>query len=86
MRIAADAGMRIERRHILLTELTEFSECAACGTASVVSPISMIVDEKRGVTYNFGEAPGPVCTMLYNSLLDIQYGRTEDRYGWCHIV
>ncbi|MBQ7210179.1 MAG: branched-chain amino acid aminotransferase [Paludibacteraceae bacterium] len=85
MTIATDAGMKVSRRRVPLSELREFTECAACGTASVVSPISKVIDEDRHVTYNFSETPGPVCSMLYNTLLGIMRGELPDKYNWCLI-
>ena len=38
----------------------------------------------RPKIYEFGDEPGEVSKMLYNALQDIQYGRAEDKYGWCH--
>ena len=86
MTIARDMGLKVERRPIEVTELSYFDECAACGTASVVSPIDKIIDPQTAITYRFTEHPGPVCTRLYNALLDIQHGRAEDKYGWTTIV
>ena len=66
-------------------ELADMSEAAACGTACVISPITKVYDPDHEITYHFGE-PGPVLTRLYNALQDIQYGRVEDKYGWCTVV
>lgn len=43
MQLAADQGMKVERRPVLMTELGSFSEVAACGTAVVITPIKQIV-------------------------------------------
>jgi branched-chain amino acid aminotransferase len=77
--------MKVTRRRIRVEELEEMSEAAACGTACVISPITKVVDLDKDVTYNFGE-PGLVLTRLYHALQDIQYGRVEDKYGWCTIL
>ena len=61
------------------------SEAAACGTACVISPIDRVLDTERGVTYSFGSEPGPVLSELYHALRDIQFGRAEDKHGWCEI-
>ncbi len=83
--LAREMGMKVTRRRIRVEELAEMQEAAACGTACVISPITKVVDPDKDVTYYFGE-PGPVLTRLYNALQDIQYGRVEDRYGWCTVV
>ena len=84
MILAREMGMKVVRRRIRVEELAEISEAAACGTACVISPITKVVDMDKGITYDFGE-PGPVLKRLYNALQDIQYGRAEDKYGWCTV-
>ena len=78
--------MKVTRRHIRVEELAEMQEAAACGTACVISPIDKVIDPDKGVTYRLTDEPGPVLTELYNALQDIQYGRTEDRHGWCTVI
>ena len=85
MTLAREMGMKVTRRKIRVEELAEMSEAAACGTACVISPITKVVDPDKDVTYHFGE-PGPVLTKLYHALQDIQYGRAEDKHGWCTVV
>jgi branched-chain amino acid aminotransferase len=85
MVLASEMGIKVTRRRIRVEELAEMSEAAACGTACVISPITKVVDLDKDVTYNFGE-PGLVLTRLYHALQDIQYGRVEDKYGWCTIL
>jgi branched-chain amino acid aminotransferase len=84
MILAREMGMNVVRRRIRIEELAEINEAAACGTACVISPITKVVDLDKSVTYDFGE-PGPVLKRLYNALQDIQYGRAEDKYGWCTV-
>ena len=85
MTLAREMGMKVSRRKIRVEELAEMSEAAACGTACVISPITKVLDPDKDVTYHFGE-PGPVLTKLYHALKDIQYGRAEDKHGWCTVV
>ena len=86
MTLAREKGYKVTRRHIRLEELAEMSEAAACGTACVISPIDKVVDPEKNKIYTFGTEPGPILTDLYHSLKDIQYGRAEDRYGWCEVI
>ncbi len=86
MVLAKEKGLKVTRRHIRLEELSEMSEAAACGTACVISPMSKVLDPEKGVTYSFGEEPGPVLTELYHALRDIQFGRAEDKHGWCEVI
>ena len=86
MTLAREMGLKVTRRRIRLEELADMSEAAACGTAAVISPMNKVVDTEKGVTYSFGDEPGPVLSRLYHALKDIQYGRSEDTHGWCEIV
>ena len=84
--LAADMGLTIEERHIPVEELPTFEECGACGTAAVISPIGKIFDLQTEKKYDYGTEVGATSMKLYTQLQDIQYGRTEDKYGWCTIV
>jgi branched-chain amino acid aminotransferase len=86
MTLAKEMGMKVTRRRIRVEELADIQEAAACGTACVISPLTKVVDPDKDVTYSFSDKPGPVLTKLYHALQDIQYGRVEDKYGWCTIV
>ena len=84
--LAADMGLAVEERHIPVEELDTFEECGACGTAAVISPIGKIFDLQTEKKYDYGTQVGATCMKLYTQLQDIQYGRAEDKYGWCTIV
>ena len=84
MTLAREMGIKVTRRRIRVEELAEMQEAAACGTACVISPITKVFDPEKNTTYLFGE-PGPVLTRLYHALQDIQYGRVEDKHGWCTV-
>lgn len=81
--LAEDMGIPVEERAIELCELSEIDEAGACGTAAVISPIDKVIDADTGIIYRFGDRPGPILTKLYHKLQDIQYGRAEDKFGWC---
>ncbi len=84
--LAQDMGLEVEERHIPVEELPTFDECGGCGTAAVISPIGKIYDMQTGKTYEYGDEVGKVSMELYTRLQDIQYGRAEDKHGWCTIV
>ncbi len=86
--LAKDAGLKVERRPILLEELDSFDEAGACGTAAVISPVGRIDDVDTGKSYLFSKdgKAGKVCEMLYNRLRAIQYGDEADKFGWITIV
>ena len=86
MTLAREMGMKVTRRHIRVEELADIQEAAACGTACVISPLTKVFDPDKNITYPFGDKPGPVLTKLYHALQDIQYGRTEEKHGWCMVV
>lgn len=85
-RLAEDMGLEVEQRRVPVEELAAFEECGACGTAAVISPIGRIFDMQTEKVYDYGDQVGEYCMKLYQALQDIQYGRAEDKYGWCTIV
>ena len=86
MQLAADMGMKVERRPINVEELSDFQEAGACGTAAVISPIERLDDPETGKSYVFGKEPGPYSTKLYNALSAIQLGEAEDVHHWNTIM
>lgn len=84
--IAADMGLTVEERAVPLEELETFDECGACGTAAVISPVGKIFDMQTNRVYEYGSEVGKISLELYTRLQDIQYGRAEDKHGWCTIV
>lgn len=86
--LAEDMGMRVERRHIPVEELSQFEETGACGTAAVISPIGKIVDPEKNMIYTYCKdgLPGPLSTKLYNRLVNIQFGDETDKFGWIEII
>ncbi len=81
--LAADLGLEVEEREVLLDELETFEECGACGTAAVISPVAKIFDMQTDRVYDYGNEVGEWSMKLYTLLQDIQYGRAEDKHGWC---
>lgn len=88
IQLAEDMGMKVERRPVLVEELSSFEEAAECGTAAVVTPISKIDDLDEGKSYIYSKdgKPGVVCEKLYNKLRAIQNGDEPDPYGWVKII
>lgn len=86
--IAKSLGMKVERRHIPVTELEEFSEAGACGTAAVISPVKSIFDPETGKTIEYCKDGkiGPWTMKLYNKLTGIQHGEEPDEFGWMTTV
>jgi len=88
MDMCKNLGMKVEKRPVLLDELSSFEEVGACGTAAVITPIKKIVDPDLKKVYEFCKdgKPGPISTKLYNWLTSIQTGDKEDTFGWIDIV
>jgi branched-chain amino acid aminotransferase len=91
LRLAADRGLTVVERQISITELLDgitdgrITEGFACGTAAVITPIGVIKTDAGEFTVGDGQ-PGPHTLSLRSRLLDIQYGRADDPYGWMHKV
>jgi branched-chain amino acid aminotransferase len=88
--LAGKLGHQVEERKFSIDEWRDgvtsgrITEVFACGTAAVVTPVGTL-------KWDGGEAPGstdagPVTLQLRNALVDIQYGRAEDTFGWMHRV
>lgn len=88
MTLAAEMGMTVERRQILVEELAGFDEAGQCGTAAVISPISKVDDLDKNISYEIAKdgKPGPISEKLYKKLRGIQYGEEADNHGWINIV
>ncbi|NVO12092.1 MAG: branched-chain amino acid aminotransferase [Bacteroidales bacterium] len=88
IQLAEDLGLKVERRAVAVDELESFEEVGACGTAAIISPIGEINDLEMGKTYKFCKdgKPGSVSKKLYDTLVGIQYGEVEDKYGWTTFV
>lgn len=91
LEIAADLGLKPEERRIAIQEWKdgagsgEIAEIFACGTAAVITPVGELrweggrCDHRRP---GAGDEVGEVTQKLRTTLLDLQYGRTEDTRGW----
>ena len=86
LELAPQLGLEPEERQISVEEWREgvasgeIVEAFACGTAAVITPISKLVAED--FTIDHGEDAGEKTMELRKTLLDIQYGRVEDKNNW----
>jgi len=62
------------------------AEVFACGTAAVVTPIVGFNSPDRGVQQVADGLPGAKTTEIRQHLVDIQYGRVADPFGWTRKV
>jgi branched-chain amino acid aminotransferase len=89
MELAGKLGHQVEERKFSIDEWREgvasgrIREIFACGTAAVVTPVGTL--KSAG-----GDVPAPPSTDLTmrirDALVDVQYGRAEDAFGWMHRV
>jgi branched-chain amino acid aminotransferase len=85
--LAPEFGLTPVERRIAITELLDgigsgkVTELFACGTAAVATPIGTLHDEEGSYQVGSGES-GETTLALRQRLMDIQYGRAEDNYGW----
>lgn len=88
--LAGKLGHQVEERKFSIDEWRDgvtsgrITEIFACGTAAVVTPVGAL-------KWDGGEVPcaseaGEVTTQVRQALVDIQYGRAEDTFGWMHRI
>jgi branched-chain amino acid aminotransferase len=91
LRLARDAGFGAEERQVSVDEWEtaaregRMTEAFACGTAAVITPIGGLKSALRSWTMGDGKS-GAVTTQLREMLVNIQYGRAPDKYGWMHTI
>ncbi|HLR84693.1 MAG TPA: branched-chain amino acid aminotransferase [Nocardioidaceae bacterium] len=93
--LAADLGYQIVERRVDIDEWREgvrngrITEVFACGTAAVLTPVGTLKwadgDGVAEVRSSSGDG-GKVTMAIRDALVDIQYGRADDRHGWMHTV
>jgi branched-chain amino acid aminotransferase len=85
--LAGVEGRAVEERPISIDEWREgalsgrITESFACGTAAVLTPIGTIKSVEGQFSIG-GEQTGPVTEKLRKQLMDIQWGRAADPFGW----
>ena len=88
--LAGKLGHQVEERKFSIDEWRDgvtsgrITEIFACGTAAVVTPVGAL-------KWAGGEVPcaaeaGEVTMRIRQALVDIQYGRAEDTFGWMHRI
>lgn len=90
IQLADTMGFKVEERRIAIEEWQsgvasgEISEVFACGTAAVVTPIESL--KWAGGETPAHTEPGETTMAIRKALVDIQFGRGEDTFGWMHRV
>lgn len=88
--LAGKLGHQVQERRFSIDEWREgvtsgrITEVFACGTAAVVTPVGELRSANRETV------PAPASTDLTmkirQALVDIQFGRAEDTFGWMHRI
>ncbi len=87
-----DSGHKVEERRFGIDEWRsgvssgDITEVFACGTAAVLTPVGRLAWPGGEVRCGDGISTGPVTAATRSALLEIQYGRRADRYGWMRRV
>ena len=88
--LAGKLGHQVEERKFSIDEWRDgvasggITEVFACGTAAVVTPVGTL---KWAAARRPGDGEHrPVTMQIRQALVDIQYGRAEDTFGWMHRV
>ena len=85
-------GHQVEERKFSIDEWRdgvasgEITEVFACGTAAVVTPVGELKWDGGEVAGAGGDAGGELTMQIRQALVDIQFGRAEDTFGWMHRV
>jgi branched-chain amino acid aminotransferase len=90
LKIAEDEGIPTEVRKISVTEVVNaakdgsLKEMFGAGTAAVISPISVF--GYKDTDYKLPELNNSYATKLKGIITDIQYNKSEDKFGWRYKV
>jgi branched-chain amino acid aminotransferase len=88
--LAEKSGHQVEERRISIDEWRdgvasgEITEVFACGTAAVVTPVGTL--KWAGGQVGESTEAGRLTMQIRQALVDIQYGRADDTFGWMHKV
>lgn len=90
--LAGKMGHQVEERKISIDEWRDgvaggqITEVFACGTAAVVTPVGALKWDGGETPSPTGDEGGELTMRIRQELVDIQYGRAEDTFGWMHRV
>ena len=90
--LAGKMGHQVEERKFSIDEWREgvadgrITEVFACGTAAVVTPVGSLKWDGGQVAGAGGDEAGELTMAIRRELVDIQFGRADDTFGWMHRV
>jgi branched-chain amino acid aminotransferase len=89
--ILKDLDIKVTERRITIDEVVSaakdgtLEESFGTGTAAVITPVGSIT--YKGETYKVNDFKlGPLAEKLFNTLTAIQYGESDDKFGWIEKV
>ncbi len=91
LEILRKEGYKVSERLLSIDELEQamedgtLEEAWGTGTAAVVSPIGELCYKDHKYTVGGGKI-GKITQHLYDTLTGIQWGKTEDTYGWTQLL
>lgn len=89
--LAKKWDIKVTERQISIDEVLDahksgkLEEIFGSGTAAVISPVGEIKYGDTIITVGNGKV-GPMANKFYKTILDIQYGNTEDSAGWIETI
>jgi branched-chain amino acid aminotransferase len=87
IQLAESWGKKVVERKVSIDEIYKghetgsLKEVFGSGTAAVISPVGNIKYDGKEITIGDGNV-GPFAAKLFKELMDIQYGKAEDPFGW----
>ena len=91
LQLMRDWGLKVSERPITIDEVMAagrdgtLKEMWGTGTAAVVSPVGTLGYKGEDVLINGGQT-GELTQKLYDAIVGIQYGRSNDAHGWTSVV
>ncbi len=84
--LARDLGMKVSERELSVDELLERAakpgtEAALSGTAAVLAPVGTLIHHGKDIAIGSGGV-GSTTVKLRKALNDLQWGVSEDKFGW----
>ena len=89
--VAKEWGVDVEERKVSIDEVVEsyqsgkVTEVFGSGTAAVISPVGLIHHNGEIIQLD-EEKIGPFAKKMFSTITGIQYGKTDDPFGWVHPV
>jgi branched-chain amino acid aminotransferase len=87
LHLAESMGIKTSEKMISINEILEglqngkLSEAFGAGTAATISPVGVLSYKDKDYVLSDGKI-GTISQKMYDTLLGIQYGEIEDKFGW----